>query len=694
MAMVLGPARELMGLSRTPSTGSLSHSIGTALSRSGSTGSLTSALKRFSSGNLSGSNLLGATNATGEEARSEEELGHWKYMVIDPKGLRAHTDANYSKESKSDARFSEGTVVDVGRRRRTGWTTFLGIQGCSNHTWLFDVSPKDKKVRMIEVEVVSGDWMYEACAFERVPVLPHPAVASKKTFKAGSASLEVREVVSVTKKVRPVSGKGSFLKLSDGRGWVLDFADGRRVMQKWTSEADGGPLSEPSTSSSEVVGVNSASDLGASELGEWEYVVLDPKGMALRSDPTYDPKQKTERRVHEGEVVVVKERRAGDGITFLRLDCPQGWVFDRQPGKASRVRMMQTKVERGTWHYVVTAESGIALRTRCCFSEDTKCGKGPLKGSLLEVTQRVRVGDTTFLLMKDGGRWIFDSKSGRKVLSGPHTLKEAAIGTVASVAPREGAHLFTAPTNQKWAIGKMLLLFNAQVEVKRTFDVECVRWAFVSKPGASGMEGWLPMDKLSLDSVASSTPKNVPSASTSSATSGLRATGDTSAPSVFFKAGDDKPLTKQEAESLVSNSSSVNFHKPPTEASPAGSVNTAPLFHKAMAQAGFESSTSGTSASTPAFHKPMAKASEAPSGFSTFGSSSTVPDYRKPMAQASEASTIGSSTTTPVFHKPMTQPYESSAAGSSNGPPVFHKPMSQSPVKTPAPGEQNLAWGC
>merc|ERR1719258_422379 len=110
--------------------------------------------------------------------------------------------------------------------------------------------------------------------------------------------------------------------------------------------------------------------------------------MSVRCKPTYDPKQKTSRRIHEGEIVVATERRFGDGMTFLKLDCPQGWVFDRQPGSKSRVRMMEANVERGTWHYIVTAESGIALRTRCSFSDNTKCGKGPEKGALIEVSQR------------------------------------------------------------------------------------------------------------------------------------------------------------------------------------------------------------------------------------------------------------------------------------------------------------------
>jgi hypothetical protein len=477
-------------------------------------------LKQFSAGSWQG-----AKSATAEEDIKDEENGNWKYLVIDPKGIRAHGEASYSKGTKSGSRFPEGAVVEVDRRRKNGWTTFLGVKGCVDEksAWLFDVSPKDKKVRMIEVEVLTGEWTYEACSFECVPVLPFPAAASRKASKGTtSASLRLNEVVSITKRVRPVSGKGSWLKLADGRGWVLDFCDGQRMLKKWTP-VEKGENSEPSISSSDLSTSSSflseGSDLGPPELGEWNYVVLDPRGMTLRSEATFDANKKIQRRVHQGEVVAVTERVAGDGMTFLHLACPQGWVFDRQPGKDSRVRMMEAEVEKGVWHYVVAAEAGVALRTRCSFSDDTKCGKGPLKGALIEVSQRVKVGDTTFLQLKDSGHWIFDAKSGRKVLHGPVQFKEPSSAT-ATVRVPNGVHLLDGPTNQKWAVSKKLLLQHAQVEVTKIFEAEFTQWAFVSKPG-SGMQGWIHLDGLCCDDSS-------PSAS------GLRSTGSEDLPQRIF----------------------------------------------------------------------------------------------------------------------------------------------------------------
>lgn len=192
-------------------------------------------------------------------------------------------------------------------------------------------------------------------------------------------------------------------------------------------------------------------------------------------------------------------------MTFLHLACPQGWVFDQQPGGKRGLRMMEAEVEQGLWHYVVSAESGVALRTRCSFSEDTKCGKGPLKGALLEITQRVRVGETTFLQLKDSGRWIFDGKGAafRKVLSGPWKPEEPVVAAEATVRAANGVYLRQSPTKQKWAVGKMLLLQHAKVSVTKFFEAEFCKWGFVSKPG-SNMEGWVNMDDLRLEDPSSS----------------------------------------------------------------------------------------------------------------------------------------------------------------------------------------------
>lgn len=512
----------VLGLSRSTSSGSLGSKStatstaspsgllgGSSLRRSSSSSSLTRALTRFGQG----SGLCGATNALSPAQIEKEETGHWYYLVVDAKGIRPRNDANYSKENKSQHRHAQGCIVEVERRRKSGWTTFLGLKIGG---WVFDVSPKDASVRMTEVEVCRGIWTYEVCSYQQLTLLPHPAADPKKHCKA--KGLQPKEVFQVHNRVRPVSGKGSYLELADGRGWVLDYADGHKTVAYWSEE--GTSKEDFCVTSCDSPTTNAlGAELGSPELGEWEYVVLDPKGLSLRSQPTYDSKFKISRRIEEGEIVVAHERRCGDGTTFLRLACPQGWVFDRQPGKDSRIRMMEAQLERGSWHYRVIADNGIAVRSRCSFSEATKCGKGPLKGAVIEVSLRVQVGSTTFLQMKansdqgdqEDGRWIFDSKAGRKVLEGPLDVQVAAPGTKAIAKPETGVLLRSAPTTLSWAETKKRLLQGAKVEVLKTLvnpagtekQTAPQRWAYISKSGGpGGIEGWMYLDELTIEDAA------------------------------------------------------------------------------------------------------------------------------------------------------------------------------------------------
>merc|ERR1719335_731181 len=103
-------------------------------------------------------------------------------------------------------------------------------------------------------------------------------------------------------------------------------------------------------------------------------MVVDPKGITVRGSPVYDKAEKLQRRVEEGEVVHVNQRRPAEGTTFLKISSPAGWLFDRQPNDKSQVRLMLVSVERGQWMYLVTAGQGIALRSRCSYSDSARIG--------------------------------------------------------------------------------------------------------------------------------------------------------------------------------------------------------------------------------------------------------------------------------------------------------------------------------
>jgi len=433
-----------------------------------------------------------------------EEWGEWRYLVVDPKGIRPRMEASYDKTFKRadlGVRYKEGAVLEFDRRRKAGWTNWLKLK--SSDWWLFDVSPKDKAIRMVEAEVLTGEWQYESSSLKRVPLLSHPSLGlAGRPLKAGQSQLELDELVSVVERVRPLNNKGTFLRLADGRGWVLDFMNGHRLLQRSVQQnSNESPVpslcssGESSSIATTEVSCISSLDAGAPEFGEWQYVVLDPRGVSLRSHPTSSKGQKTNHRVKEGQIVKVNERRAGDGYTFLHLSNPQGWAFDRQPGASSCVRMMEVTVEHGLWFYVVIAEKGVATRFRCSISENAKCGKGPLMGSFIAVNQRVQIGETTFLRLKDDGLWIFDSKNGRPLVDGPVDAETPVPGTTACVRADGGAYLLSSPTNQKWALTKLLLLDNSQVHVLLTVEYDGTKWALVSKPG-SNVKGWIHLDRL------------------------------------------------------------------------------------------------------------------------------------------------------------------------------------------------------
>jgi len=363
--------------------------------------------------------------------------------------------------------------------------------------------------------VLVGEWQYMA-GCDRVAVLPKPSMklSEMKANKLGHV-LEEKEVVLVKERVRPLNGKGSFLRLADGRGWVLDFANGRQVVQRWQAPSDSASTTDGGAASSldtlaDVVGLASQ-ELGEPEVGAWDYIVLDTKGICLRNAPTYDKTSKMQHRLEEGELVSVKERRAGNGTTFLHLDGPQGyqnmhmnqvvaliqgWVFDLQPGSQNkRQRLAQVEVQSGAWFYRVCAHKGIALRSRCTFSLDAKVGQGPNEGALVSISRRVKVGKTTFLKPKDENGWIFDAKNGKTMVEGPLDVEEPldAIGTLIG---NENIYLLSAPTTLTWAITKKLLLPGACGKVTHICVIDGTRWAHFAQSGS--MCGWVRYDLLSL----------------------------------------------------------------------------------------------------------------------------------------------------------------------------------------------------
>jgi len=422
---------------------------------------------------LSSPNLL--SNTANVE---EDEHGSWQYLLVDSRGVRPRTGATYSKEAKTQqSRIKEGTVIDVSRRRRVGLTRWLCIS--SGGGWIHDISPKDHRVRAVEVEVLTGNWEYQVSR-GRIAILPKMSLHLTEFPPKAVDGIDVGESIAVIRRVRPRNGKGSFLQLSDGRGFVFDMVKGVQVLHRVTTPGRrgiGGELHSNSGSgggasaSGNVAARNNlelsdddnpqpltvlrtsstqSSELGPPEHGSWDYIVLDSAGIRLRGSPAYDKGEKLSSRLPLGELAHVVERRAcSDGTTFLRLDSPAGWAFDVQPGTCQkRQRMAEVSIEHGTWFYRVAANKGVAFRARCSLSDEAKLGKGPDLGAMLTIRQRVRVGSTVFLKVDGQDGWLFDSRDGKQLIEGPVEMT-VHQDVFALVDASERLQLLSSPTRQR-----------------------------------------------------------------------------------------------------------------------------------------------------------------------------------------------------------------------------------------------------
>jgi len=437
-----------------------------------------------------------------------EETGRWYYLVVDTHGIRPRSGPSYQSAKMKHGHFTEGTVVEIDRRASYGLTRWLRLD--SSGGWVFDVSPKNNKVRMVEVEVLTGEWRYQALLGD-IMVMPRPSVLSGYTPHCGGRPpLGDAEIVTVNRRIRPLNSKGSFLELADG-GYVLDYYNGRHLLKRqycavMEEQADRimacdekprlNVNSSPALMTSGLVAASAEAteDVDEGERGSWTYVVIDPKGICMRSKPTYNKSCKVSAKLEEGDLVQVDERRLGENTTFLHITSPQGWAFDTQPGIGTkRRRMSEVQKEEGQWFYRVIASNGVTMRSRCSMSESCKVGKVRQQGSFLEIVERVIIGRMTFGRLKDATEWAHDSGNTQRAIEGPLDV-EKKESTWASVRIPGGIHLLTDPIDKSWAVTKMYLLQSAKVQVSLIW---MGRWAFVSKPG--GMEGWLPTESLEVD---------------------------------------------------------------------------------------------------------------------------------------------------------------------------------------------------
>ncbi|CAE8632585.1 unnamed protein product, partial [Polarella glacialis] len=247
---------------------------------------------------------------------------------------------------------------------------------------------------------------------------------------------------------------------------VLDFAHGSQMLRRVQAslgEYDLSPVRKGSRNELDQL------DLEKPELGEWRYIILDPKGITLRSRPTVDKSFKLNTRVDEGEIVNVVERRASASTVFLRLETDTGqlgWAFDAQPGPGACLRMQEAPIETGSWYYQVSSDRSCCPRSRCSSSDACKIGRCLYKGCLVKVEQRIEVGLATFLLLADGG-YICANKDGlTPFVEGPLAV-HVVNNSTGVISTEGGVSLLKAPTTEPWAQTRMVLLAESRICVCR-----------------------------------------------------------------------------------------------------------------------------------------------------------------------------------------------------------------------------------
>eukprot|EP00913_Durusdinium_trenchii_P005730 g5345.t2 len=140
-----------------------------------------------------------------------QELGQWHYLVTDPKGIQPRQEPMYSSKDPAKPKRPMGAVLEISLRRRSGWTRWLQV---GEEEWLFDISPKDRKVRMVEVELQKGSWDFEVSVAE-LKLYPIPGA------KNSSGTMKLGETFTADEKVRPRRSRGAFLHVAGTEHWAL-----------------------------------------------------------------------------------------------------------------------------------------------------------------------------------------------------------------------------------------------------------------------------------------------------------------------------------------------------------------------------------------------------------------------------------------------------------------------------------------
>lgn len=203
--------------------------------------------------------------------------------------------------------------------------------------------------------------------------------------------------------------------------------------------------------------------LDDSEMGEWQYICVDPGGVRLRTEPIYVKQQKAGVNIAFGEVVQICERGRIDQIMWLRLDDDRGWAFERtnrqrmsevlyvptgedgnlivRPDMNTGVRLMDQPYHNEKAPYITMLHCGTPVAVQC--RAKITCQDGP--------RFFMRIHDDV-----ENEGWIPEKLDGKPTLC-PFTIEQIAMEGVpslwVSINPGKSVPIYLAPGRSDQPMG-------------------------------------------------------------------------------------------------------------------------------------------------------------------------------------------------------------------------------------------------
>lgn len=168
------------------------------------------------------------------------EHGSWDYMALDTLVVVVpHVGAEPSAVSQVTAQstgYEEGSIVQVTERVLGDRTRLLKTQNGWARETLFEKKSKPRRI-MMEIPVERGSFAYRVLIDKGVAIRSRCSFAENAKISTGPLG---GEIVQCNERVR--CGETTFVRMTDGRGWLFDVKNGKHVLEVVEEKLDNGAL--------------------------------------------------------------------------------------------------------------------------------------------------------------------------------------------------------------------------------------------------------------------------------------------------------------------------------------------------------------------------------------------------------------------------------------------------------------------